>query len=134
MAPGTETVALRTVPPPPAAAAPAPSSPPAPPVAEPIDPKVEAKAQRLIARGRQLYTKGEYDRAEEALKEAITLHPFVAEANLILGKIFLIRGSATRDRTMIASARLMFEMARALDPSLREPGVLLELFLAQPPE
>ncbi len=99
-----------------------------------MDPKQEAKARRLIQRGRALYEKGEYERAETVLKEAVTLYPFVAEANLVLGKIFLIRGSATRDRAMINSARLMFEMARALDPNMREPAVLLELFLAAPPE
>jgi len=98
------------------------------------DPKAAAKARRFILRARIMYGKGEYDKAELVLKEAITMYPFFAEANLLLGKIFLIRGSATRDRTMINSARLMFEMARALDPTLREPAVLLELFMAAPPE
>ena len=107
---------------------------PPPKAAPPLDPKQETKARRLIQRGRALYKKGEYEKAEVVLKEAVTLYPFVAEANLALGKIFLIRGSATRDRAMINSARLMFEMARALDPNLREPAVLLELFLAAPPE
>lgn len=82
----------------------------------------------------QNYSKGEYDRAEELLKEAVTLYPFLPEANLALGKIFLIRGSALRDRAMINSARLMFEMARALDPNMREPAVLLQLFQSSPPE
>lgn len=107
---------------------------PPPKQAPPLDPKAATKAKKLIQRARSLYSKGEYDRAEIAIKEAITMHPFLAEANLLLGKIFLIRGSATRDRAMINSARLMFEMARALDPELREPAVLLELFLAAPPE
>jgi tetratricopeptide (TPR) repeat protein len=107
---------------------------PAPKEAAPLDPKSEARAKRLIQKGRVLYAKGEYEKAEEVLKEAVTLYPFLAEANLALGKIFLIRGSALRDRAMINSARLMFEMARALDPGMREPAVLLELFLAAPPE
>jgi tetratricopeptide (TPR) repeat protein len=102
--------------------------------AAPLDAKDAARAHRLVARGRALYAKGEYDDAEEVLKEAVTLHPFIAEANLALGKIFLIRGSALRDRAMINSARLMFEMARALDPDMREAAVLLQLFLAAPPE
>jgi hypothetical protein len=54
------------------------------------------------------------------------------EATLVLGKILLIRGAAARDPALLASARLMFEMARALDPSLREPVVLLELFAPAP--
>ena len=93
-----------------------------------------AKAKKLIHRGRNLYAKGDYERAEALLKEAMVLYPFFAEANLLLGKIFLIRGSAARDRVMIDSARLMFEMARALDPEMREPTVLLELFSVLPPE
>jgi hypothetical protein len=35
---------------------------------------------------------------------------------------------------MVNSARLMFEMAHALDPELREAAVLLQLFQAAPPE
>jgi len=62
----------------------------------------------------------------------MTLYPFLAEANLLLGKIFLIRGAATLDRTLIDHARLMFEMAKSLDPTLRETDLLLELF-APPP-
>jgi tetratricopeptide (TPR) repeat protein len=107
--------------------------PPATPAA-PLDPKDEQRARRLVQRGRLLYAKGEYDKAEEALKEAVTLYPFIAEANLALGKIFLIRGSAGRDRAMVNSARLMFDRAHALDPELREAAVLLQLFQAAPPE
>lgn len=107
---------------------------PEPKPAPPLDPKDELKARRLIQKGRVLYSRGDYAKAEEVLKEAVTLYPFLAEANLALGKIFLIRGSALRDRAMINSARLMFEMARALDPDMREPAVLLELFMAAPPE
>ena len=68
------------------------------------------------------------------LKESVTLYPFVAQANLLLGKVFLIRGSAARDLSLIHSARLMFEMAHALDASLREAEILLDLFLAPPLE
>ncbi len=102
--------------------------------APPLDPRASFKAKKLLQRAHILYGKGEYDKAEQAIKEAVTMYPFMAEANLMLGKIFLIRGSATRDRAMINSARLMFEMARALDPEMREPAVLLELFLLAPPE
>ena len=104
------------------------------PTPQPPDPKVAACMKRLIDRGIRLYGRGEYDKAEVILKDAVMQYPFVPEANLILGKIFLIRGSATRDVAMINSARLMFEMARALDPDMREPAVLLDLFLATPPD
>ena len=107
---------------------------PPPKPAPPPDARTAAKARKMIQRGRTHYRKGEYDQAEQLLRQAIALHPFFAQANLVLGKIFLIRGSALRDRALVNSARLMFEMARALDPKLREPAVLLELFLEQPPE
>lgn len=94
----------------------------------PIHPEDIRKARSLVDRGLTAYRRGMYDKAEAALKEAIGRYPFMAEANLALGKIFLIRGSAQRDMALIQSARLMFEMARAMDPSLREVTVLLELF------
>ena len=90
------------------------------------------KANRLLERGMVAYRRGDYDRAEGFLKEAMTIYPFLPEANLALGKILLIRGSATRDMSLINSARLMFEMARALDPKLREPELLLQLFTSVP--
>jgi hypothetical protein len=108
------------------------TKPPAPP--PPPDPKVVAKAKRLVKKGVELYYKGDYDGAEHLLKQAIVAYPFSAKANLALGKIFLIRGSAGRDRALINSARLMFEMAHALDGRLRETRVLLELFMGPSPE
>jgi len=104
-----------------------PSTPPPPP-----DPKSVAKARRLVKKGLAFYYEGDYDAAEGHLKEAILIYPFLAEANLALGKIFLIRGSATRDPALINSARLMFEMAHALDEKGRETHVLLQLFMSQP--
>ena len=96
------------------------------------DPKDIQRAKRIMVRGMRAYRKGDYDGAEVLLKEAITIYPFLPKANLALGKILLIRGSATRDIALIESARLMFEMARALDPSLREADMLLELFQQAP--
>ena len=52
----------------------------------------------------------------------------MARANLVLGKVLLIRGAAARDQVMIDSARLMFKMALSIDPELREADVLLSLF------
>ena len=68
------------------------------------------------------------------LKKSISLYPFIPMANILLGKIFLIRGSATRDYTLINNARLMFEMARALEPDSAESETLLELLGARPME
>ena len=68
------------------------------------------------------------------LKESITIFPFLAQAQLTLGKIFLIKGSAARDIALLNSARLMFEMARAIDPGQAEIQTLLELFTVQYPE
>ncbi len=109
-----------------------PPSPPADP--PPPNPEDVARARALVKRGELLYRSGDYDQAELTLKEAITAYPFLAQANLLLGKIFLVRGAAKRDLGMIHSARLMFEMARALDGSLREAEVLLDLFVAPPLE
>lgn len=88
------------------------------------------EARKLAGEGLHHYRNGDYDAAESLLKQAITLYPFMPQANLALGKILLIRGSATRDRALINNARLMFEMARALKPDLREVDELLELFRA----
>jgi len=106
--------------------------PPPPGAPPPPNPKMVSHARRLMQRGVNHYHRGEYDKAESLLKEAITMYPFLPKANLVLGKILLIRGSAERDTAKIESARLMFEMARALNPELREPAVLLELFVAPP--
>jgi hypothetical protein len=100
----------------------------------PPNPEVVAKAKQLAREGVEAYRDGDYDRAEALLKQAIAVYPFLADANVTLGRIFLIRGSAARDRSLITSARTMFEMARAMDPSLREVQVLLDLFREAPPE
>jgi hypothetical protein len=105
-----------------------------PAVPPPPSPEIIAKAKQLAKQGLESYRDGEYDKAETLLKSAITVYPFMADANLTLGRIFLIRGSATRDRTLIAGARMMFEMARAIDPNLREAQVLLDLFREAPPD
>lgn len=115
---------MRTLPPRPTPPA---TRPPPPP-----DPKVVARAKRAYERGLADYKRGDYDDAEALLKQAITLYPFLPQANLALGKIFLIEGSAKRDMALINSARLMFEMAHALDPELREPELLLQLFQSPP--
>ncbi len=97
------------------------------PTPEP-DPATKAKAQALYEEGQELFRQGRYDEAEMELKEALNLYPFMARANLALGKVFLIRGAAVQDEVMIDSARLMFTMALSIDPSLREADVLLSLF------
>ena len=128
-APPVETAVV--APDPPVRVVPAVQQPEPPPPPNPAD---VARARALVKRGELLYRNGEYDQAEVVLKESVTIYPFLAQANLLLGKIFLIRGSAGRDVSMIHSARLMFEMAHALDSSLREAEILLDLFLAPPLE
>ncbi|MEO1171895.1 MAG: hypothetical protein AAFX94_07560 [Myxococcota bacterium] len=111
----------------------APSPDPAPKPVEPEatpepDPATRAEAERRYEQGHEMFRQGRYDQAELELKEALNLYPFMAEANLVLGKVFLIRGAAARDQVLINSARLMFKMANSIDPSLREAGILLGLF------
>lgn len=89
-------------------------------------------AKKLLDKGLLAYQKGDYDAAEAALAQSMALYPFLAEAHLTLGKIYLMRGSANRDPTMIDHARLMFQMAHAVDPNLRETDLLLQLFLTEP--
>jgi tetratricopeptide (TPR) repeat protein len=90
--------------------------------------KQVAEAKTHLTAGLAAFKRGDYDLAEQECKEAMTLYPFLAQANLTVGKILLIRGAAAKDYALIDSARLMFEMAKALDPALREAEVLLELF------
>ena len=98
------------------------------------DPQLAIVAQKKIKKAKKLYAAGQYDEAEALLKESITLFPFLAQAQLTLGKVFLIKGSAARDMALLNSARLMFEMARAIDPASAEVQTLLELFTTQYPE
>lgn len=116
-------------------------TPPAKPVLKKVprrvpetDPQLAVKARKKIKRAQKLYSIGEYDQAEALLKESITLFPFLAQAQLTLGKIFLLKGSAARDIALLNSARLMFEMAGAIDPGLGEIQTLLELFTVRYPE
>ena len=97
-----------------------------------VTPQDIEQAKKLLDRGLLAYQKGDYDSAEAALAQSMALYPFLAEAHLTLGKIYLMRGSANRDQTMIDHARLMFQMAHAVDPNLRETDLLLQLFLAEP--
>ncbi len=90
--------------------------------------KDKEEAGALVKQAQAAYGEGDYVGAEGLLKEAIAIYPFLTEANLLLGKIFLIRGSAKRDYELINNARLMFEMARALEPSLSDTSALLDLF------
>ena len=91
--------------------------------------------ERMIGRATILYedasyahSVGHYNEAEVLLKESLSIYPFLLESNLLLGKIFLIRGAASRDYILINNARLMFELARAIDPESNETLVFLELF------
>ncbi len=86
------------------------------------------QAKILFTQSQDYYRKGAYFEAEGLLKEAITIYPFLASANLMLGKIYLIRGSAIRDPILMENARMMFEMAKALEPNSKESEMLLELF------
>tara|TARA_B100000676_G_C17868967_1_gene727530 strand:+ start:348 stop:824 length:477 start_codon:yes stop_codon:yes gene_type:complete len=91
------------------------------------------QAKILLSQGETYYRKGAYFEAEGLLKEAITIYPFLASANLMLGKIYLIRGSAIKDPILLENARMMFEMAKALEPTAKESDLLLELFQYEEP-
>ncbi|MBN1960864.1 MAG: hypothetical protein JW841_07950 [Deltaproteobacteria bacterium] len=86
-----------------------------------------AKAHVLYEQGNNLYREGKYEQAEAILNQAITLNPFMADANVLLAKILLMRTSASRDASLYMQARLMLEMAKSLKPNDTEIDVLLEL-------
>jgi tetratricopeptide (TPR) repeat protein len=86
-----------------------------------------AQARKLVDEGVRCYRDGDYDRAETLLKQAVTIYPFLAAANLVLAKILLLRSSARRDPALLTDAQRLLEMAQSLDPGSREAAMLLEL-------
>jgi tetratricopeptide (TPR) repeat protein len=86
-----------------------------------------AKARVLFEQGNSLYREGKYEQAEYHLNLAITLYPFMADANVVLAKILLMRASASRDAALYTQARLMLEMAQSLNPNDHEIDELLKL-------
>ena len=86
----------------------------------------EAERQYALAKGH--YREGKYHQSEKILKECLLLNPFLAKANLLLGKLFLLRSAGSKDKSLLESAKFMFEMALRNDPTLREAQTLLGLF------
>ena len=86
------------------------------------------EALKLTDEGRRSYLDGRYDSAERVLKDALLLYPFLPEARLLLAKVLLVRGAAGRDLATLKLAKLMLEMALAMQPDLQEAVQLLELF------
>jgi tetratricopeptide (TPR) repeat protein len=129
---------LRPVPPPSSAPVAAEATPPRSRPAEPevrndappVNQQDQTRAQELAAAGQRAFLAGDYKKAEQTLREAVTLFPFLPSASLTLGKIYLLRAEATREASLLASARQMFEMAHSLDPTNPEPQQLLDLLKA----
>lgn len=90
-------------------------------------------AMASLANGRKAYWDGNYDDAERSLKDALLLYPFLPEARLLLAKVLLVRGAASRDLATLKLAKLMLEMALAMQPDLSEAHKLLELFRTELP-
>ena len=86
------------------------------------------EALKLTSEGRRSYLEGRYDNAERVLKDALLFYPFLPEARLLLAKVLLVRGAAGRDLATLKLAKLMLEMALAMQPDLEEATQLLELF------
>ena len=91
------------------------------------------EAMKLTADGKRSYLEGRYDSAERVLKDALLLYPFLPEARLLLAKVLLVRGAAGRDLATLKLAKLMLEMALAMQPDLEEATQLLELFRVELP-
>ena len=92
-----------------------------------------AMGLELTANGRTAYLDGNYDSAERSLKDALLVYPFLPEARLLLAKVLLVRGAASRDLATLKLAKLMLEMALAMQPDLLEATQLLELLSAELP-
>lgn len=86
------------------------------------------EALKFTSKGKRSYLEGRYDDAERFLKDALLLYPFLPEARLLLAKVLLVRGAAGRDLATLKLAKLMLEMALAMQPDLQEATQLLELF------
>ena len=97
-----------------------------------VPPREAARAAKLMQRGLTAYAHGDYAAAEETLKQALILYPFLPRATLVLGKIYLMCGTARADPALLAAARRMFQMAHALDPEMDETEALLQLFVEPP--
>ena len=61
------------------------------------------------------------------------MYPFLPEARLLLAKVLLVRGAAGRDLATLKLAKLMLEMALAMQPELLEATQLLELLSSELP-
>ena len=85
-------------------------------------------AERKYELAESHYRQGKYRQSERLLKECLLWNPFLAKGNLLLGKLFLLRSAGSNDKSLVESAKLMFEMALRNDPNLREAKILLGLF------
>lgn len=85
-------------------------------------------ALKLLTKGKAEYLNGQYELAENHLKEALLVYPFLPEARLLLAKVLLVKGAASRELATLKMAKLMLEMALAMQPDLEEADRLLELF------
>ena len=92
-----------------------------------------AMGLELTDEGRTSYFDGDYDAAERSLKDALLVYPFLPEARLLLAKVLLVRGAAGRDLATLKLAKLMLEMALAMQPDLLEATQLLELLSSELP-
>ena len=92
-----------------------------------------AMGLELTGKGRAAYFDGDYDAAERSLKDALLVYPFLPEARLLLAKVLLVRGAAGRDLATLKLAKLMLEMALAMQPDLLEATQLLELLSSELP-
>ena len=92
-----------------------------------------AMGLELTGKGRAAYFDGDYDDAERSLKDALLVYPFLPEARLLLAKVLLVRGAAGRDLATLKLAKLMLEMALAMQPELLEATQLLELLSSELP-
>lgn len=101
--------------------------PPATPTQK-ASPEQIAQANAALSAALSAYHRGDYGQAEQALKQALVLQPFLAAAHLALGKIYLLRGIAADDHKRLLKGRRMLEMALKIDPNMADAAVFLDMF------
>ena len=86
----------------------------------------------LTGKGRASYFDGDYDAAERSLKDALLVYPFT-RGPFVAGKGSLGSWSGRTRFGYPKLAKLMLEMALAMQPDLLEATQLLELLSSELP-
>ena len=94
---------------------------------EKVDQKLIKQVNLAVDTAWQMYRRGDYEGALQQLTKSLAVYPLVSKANVLLGKIYLVKACAKPDEAWLPRARELFTMATELDPSDTEAKLLLQL-------